>query len=78
MGFDEITLNEISKLIPHKLGITLEEAYQNDEFKQFVHRNYRHERWFEICKKLEGLPRHTSTHAAGLLLMIMLCMSMHL
>ena len=49
MGFDEITLNEISKLIPHKLGITLEED-QNDEFKQFVHRNYRHERWFEICK----------------------------
>jgi DNA polymerase III subunit alpha len=68
MGFDEITLNEISKLIPHKLGITLEEAYQNDEFKQFVHRNYRHERWFEICKKLEGLPRHTSTHAAGIII----------
>ncbi|UGB07202.1 DNA polymerase III subunit alpha [Staphylococcus sp. HL28] len=68
MGFDEITLNEISKLIPHKLGITLEEAYQNDDFKQFVHRNYRHERWFEICKKLEGLPRHTSTHAAGIII----------
>ncbi|WP_049423127.1 DNA polymerase III subunit alpha, partial [Staphylococcus warneri] len=68
MGFEEITLNEISKLIPHKLGITLEEAYQNDEFKQFVHRNYRHERWFEICKKLEGLPRHTSTHAAGIII----------
>lgn len=28
MGFDETSLNEISKLIPHKLGITLEEAYQ--------------------------------------------------
>ncbi|PTU84639.1 DNA polymerase III subunit alpha [Staphylococcus pasteuri] len=68
MGFDEITLNEISKLIPHKLGITLDEAYQNDDFKQFVHRNYRHERWFDLCKKLEGLPRHTSTHAAGIII----------
>lgn len=68
MGFDEITLNEISKLIPHKLGITLDEAYQNDDFKQFVHRNYRHERWFDLCKKLEGLPRHISTHAAGIII----------
>lgn len=68
MGFDEITLNEISKLIPHKLGITLDKAYQNDDFKQFVHRNYRHERWFDLCKKLEGLPRHTSTHAAGIII----------
>lgn len=68
MGFDDITLNEISKLIPHRLGITLEEAYQNDGFKQFVHRNHRHEKWFEISRKLEGLPRHTSTHAAGIII----------
>lgn len=33
MGFDEITLNEISSLIPHKLGITLNEAYQIEDFK---------------------------------------------
>ena len=68
MGFDEITLNEISKLIPHKLGITLDQAYEQNDFKQFVHRNHRHERWFEISKKLEGLPRHTSTHAAGIII----------
>ncbi|ANK37048.1 DNA polymerase III subunit alpha [Staphylococcus equorum] len=68
MGFDEVTLNEISKLIPHKLGITLDQAYEQNDFKQFVHRNHRHERWFEISKKLEGLPRHTSTHAAGIII----------
>ena len=68
MGFDETSLNEISKLIPHKLGITLEEAYQKPEFKAFVHRNHRNERWFEVSKKLEGLPRHTSTHAAGIII----------
>ncbi|HLR19851.1 MAG TPA: DNA polymerase III subunit alpha [Staphylococcus sp.] len=68
MGFDDITLNEISKLIPHKLGITLDKAYEQNDFKQFVHRNHRHERWFEMSKKLEGLPRHTSTHAAGIII----------
>ena len=68
MGFDETTLNEISKLIPHKLGITLDEAYQQDNFKAFVHRNHRNELWFDMSKKLEGLPRHTSTHAAGIII----------
>ncbi|PTK32095.1 DNA polymerase III subunit alpha [Staphylococcus hominis] len=68
IGFDEKTLNEISNLIPHQLGITLEEAYQNEKFKAFVHKSYRHEKWFEISKKLEGLPRHTSTHAAGIII----------
>lgn len=67
MGFDETTLSEASKLIPSKLGVTLDEAYKEERFKAFVHRNHRHERWFEYCKKLEGLPRNTSTHAAGVI-----------
>lgn len=68
MGFDDVTLNEVSKLIPHKLGITLDDAYKDSNFKAFVHRNHRHEQWFDICKRLEGLPRHTSTHAAGIII----------
>ncbi|PTG10463.1 DNA polymerase III subunit alpha [Staphylococcus chromogenes] len=67
MGFDESTLSEASKLIPSKLGVTLDEAYATEAFKQFVHRNHRHEQWFKLCKKLEGLPRNTSTHAAGVI-----------
>ncbi len=67
MGFDEATLSEASKLIPSKLGVTLDEAYAQENFKAFVHRNHRNERWFEFCKKLEGLPRNTSTHAAGVI-----------
>lgn len=67
IGFDETTLSEASKLIPSKLGVTLDDAYKEERFKAFVHRNHRHERWFEYCKKLEGLPRNTSTHAAGVI-----------
>ncbi|WP_353419918.1 DNA polymerase III subunit alpha [Staphylococcus delphini] len=67
MGFDETTLSEASKLIPSKLGVTLDDAYKEERFKALVHRNHRHERWFEYCKKLEGLPRNTSTHAAGVI-----------
>lgn len=68
LQFDEATLNYISKLIPHKLGITLNEAYESDAFKQFVNQNHLHEKWFHLSKQLEGLPRHTSTHAAGIII----------
>ncbi|PNZ39582.1 DNA polymerase III subunit alpha [Mammaliicoccus vitulinus] len=68
LQFDDATLNYISKLIPHKLGITLDEAYENEEFQQFVSQNHLHEKWFELSKQLEGLPRHTSTHAAGIII----------
>ncbi|MBI5974228.1 DNA polymerase III subunit alpha [Staphylococcus canis] len=68
LGFDEITLSEASKNIPSQLGITLDEAYKHQPFHDFVHRNYRHEQWFELCRKLEGLPRNTSTHAAGIII----------
>lgn len=68
IGFEEKTLSEISRLIPSKPGVTLNEAYESKSFKDFVHRNHRHEMWFELSKKLEGLPRHTSTHAAGIII----------
>ncbi|WP_323704598.1 DNA polymerase III subunit alpha [Mammaliicoccus sp. Dog046] len=68
LQFDDATLNYISKLIPHKLGITLNEAFESDEFKQFVTQNHLHEKWFQLCQQLEGLPRHTSTHAAGIII----------
>nr|WP_263313018.1 DNA polymerase III subunit alpha [Mammaliicoccus sp. Marseille-Q6498] len=68
LQFDDATLNYISKLIPHKLGITLDEAYENEDFKQFVNQNHLHEKWFQLSKQLEGLPRHTSTHAAGIII----------
>ncbi|REB13455.1 DNA polymerase III subunit alpha, partial [Staphylococcus pseudintermedius] len=60
-------LSEAYKLIPSKRGVTLDDAYKEESFKAFVNRNHRHERWFEYCKKLEGLPRNTSTHAAGVI-----------
>ena len=68
LQFDDATLNYISKLIPHKLGITLDEAFEDDAFKQFVSQNHLHEKWFQLSKQLEGLPRHTSTHAAGIII----------
>ncbi|MCS4485681.1 DNA polymerase III subunit alpha [Staphylococcus americanisciuri] len=67
IGFDDTTMNEASKLISMSGATTLEGAYAFEPFQTFVHRNHLHEKWYELCRQLEGLPRNTSTHAAGVI-----------
>ncbi|WP_442595440.1 DNA polymerase III subunit alpha [Neobacillus sp. D3-1R] len=68
-GFNPKELDQISKLIPSRLGITLETAYQESEsLRKFVKENSLHEKLFHTALKIEGLPRHTSTHAAGIVI----------
>ena len=59
----------IAKMIPGDLGMTLDkalkqspdlrEAYQNDDEVRYL---------IDMAKRLEGLPRHTSMHAAGVVI----------
>ncbi|RHV87503.1 DNA polymerase III subunit alpha [Clostridium sp. OF09-36] len=59
----------IAKMIPGDLGMTLDkalkqspdlrEAYQNDDEVHYL---------IDMAKRLEGLPRHTSMHAAGVVI----------
>ena len=68
-NFDSETLDMISKLIPNKIGITLTEAYNSsDKLREWVEAEDIRKRWYHTALKLEGLPRNTSTHAAGVVL----------
>nr|WP_232337038.1 DNA polymerase III subunit alpha [Lysinibacillus timonensis] len=68
-NFESETLEMISRLIPNKLGITLEDAYTSSEnFRKWVDGEEIRKRWLQVAKKLEGLPRNASTHAAGVIL----------
>ncbi|RHW33478.1 DNA polymerase III subunit alpha [Lysinibacillus yapensis] len=68
-NFESETIALISKLIPNKLGITLQEAYAGSEaLRNWVEAEQIRKSWFEVAKKLEGLPRNASTHAAGVVL----------
>ena len=59
----------LSKMIPNRLGITLREAYQESKRLQaFVKESPLNQQLFSTAMKLEGLPRHTSTHAAGVII----------
>ena len=68
----DINLREIdmiSKSIPNVLNITLKGAYaESNRFKQIIDSDKRFKELFEIALKLEGMPRHTSTHAAGIVM----------
>ena len=59
-------VNKVAKLIPPTLGITLEEALaQEPELRSMRDNEKQIQELFNISSKLEGLRRHASTHAAG-------------
>ena len=62
-------LDSLSKTIPQALKITLRQAYeQSPRFKQMIASDERFQKLFRIASALEGLPRHISTHAAGVVM----------
>lgn len=67
-GFSDEELKLISNLIPDTPGVTLEDVFESDKFQSLVATNDKYRTFAEICIKIEGLPRHSSTHAAGVLL----------
>ncbi len=62
-------VDRIVKLVPAELKITLEEAIERvPELKALAGSPGPTQRLLEISKSLEGLVRHASTHAAGVLI----------
>lgn len=62
-------VDSIAKRIPMTIGMSLSKALEIDkELKEIAENNYRIKDLIEISLKLEGLPRHSSTHAAGVLI----------
>ncbi|MDK8639389.1 DNA polymerase III subunit alpha [Niallia taxi] len=62
-------LEQLSKAVPSKLGITLEQSLkESKQLQVFVAESPKNKQIFETASKIEGLPRHASTHAAGVVL----------
>lgn len=68
----DIPLNEvdtITKRIPSSPGIKLEEALQrSNRLRKLVNSKKEYKQLFEYSKVLEGLPRHSGVHAAGVVI----------
>src|SRR6266852_234145 len=62
-------VDRLAKLIPNTLGIELEEALkQAPQLKSLIDGDARYTDLMEVAKRLEGLARHASTHAAGVVI----------
>ena len=62
-------VDKIAKLVPNTLGITLEEAVKEEpKLRDLIETNPKVKKLIEIAKRLEGLARHASTHAAGVVI----------
>ncbi len=61
--------DKLAKLIPNVLKITIADALQmNAELKTLYDTDETMRRVLDLSMKLEGLPRHSSTHAAGVVI----------
>ncbi|MDF2537010.1 MAG: dnaE [Herbinix sp.] len=59
----------VAKMIPTELGITIEKALvQNPDLKRLYESDPDVKYLIDMSKRLEGLPRHTSMHAAGVVI----------
>lgn len=56
-------------MVPNELNITLSRALEmNPEFRKLYQEDEQVHHLIDMCKRLEGLPRHTSMHAAGVVI----------
>ncbi len=62
-------VNRVVKMVPNELGITLQKALEKSkDFRKEYNSNPQVHELIEYGKVLEGLPRHSSTHAAGVVI----------
>ena len=62
-------VDSIAKMIPNELNITINRALElNPEFRKLYEQDEQVHHLIDMCKRLEGLPRHTSMHAAGVVI----------
>lgn len=61
--------DKVAKLIPFELDITIEKALQqSNELKELYESDSQIKNLIDMAEKIEGMPRHAGTHAAGVVI----------
>lgn len=69
MNYSYAEVDKIAKMIPSLLNITIDRALDiNPELKDLYDNDFRVKELIDVARSLEGIPRHTSTHAAGVVI----------
>ena len=62
-------VDRLARLIPNEIGMTLDKALQKEpRLQEEITNNDEYRELMEFAKKLEGLSRHASVHAAGIMI----------
>lgn len=63
------TVDAVAKLVPFKLNQTIDNALQSSpELKKLYDTDHKIRELLDMAKKIEGMPRHASMHAAGVVI----------
>jgi len=68
LGMPYGKVDSVAKLIPRELNISIESALKTRELRTLYDTDNEIRRLIDISKRLEGMPRHASTHAAGVVM----------
>ena len=68
LGLSYKDVDEIAKSIPHALGITIRDALADKALREKYDSSEDVRRLLDISMEIEGMPRHASTHAAGVVI----------
>lgn len=69
MNIPYATCDRTAKLIPRALGITIEKAIEETpDLKLLYNSDEQVKELLDMAKRVEGMPRHASTHAAGVVI----------
>lgn len=69
MGMSYAAVDTVSKLVPNEFKITVEDAVSKSaKLRELMAQDPRVDELIETARKVEGMPRNTSTHAAGVVI----------
>ncbi|TCP32084.1 DNA polymerase III catalytic subunit DnaE type [Scopulibacillus darangshiensis] len=69
LGTPSALVDKLAKLIPSRPGVTLEQAsLETPRLEQLLKDSDELRKLFQLAKTIEGVPRHTSIHAAGVVI----------
>lgn len=69
MGMPYAQVDAVAKLIPNSFHITIDEAVNKSaELRHAMETNPQVQKLIDTARKVEGMPRNTSTHAAGVVI----------
>ncbi len=69
LGLSYRACDEVAKRIPRELGMTLDRALEGSkELRQLCESSPDNRRLIDLARRVEGLPRNSGTHAAGVII----------